>query len=62
MSRLNFALSIGLLAVVLAPYWWEDFPDRLRDKCRCRIWGLGVQSIPLQLYLRRIPNSHAVKH
>ena len=26
MSKLNGALSIGLLAVVLAPYWWEDFP------------------------------------
>ena len=27
MNKLNFALSIGLLAVVLAPYWWEDFPS-----------------------------------
>ena len=35
MSRLNFALSIGLLAVVLAPYWWEDFPAMaaLADGC-----------------------------
>ncbi len=64
MSRLNFALSIGLLAVVLAPYWWEDFPSMAALYAIMTVssilYGLGCLRGPGNAYLwqqRKVPEA-----
>ena len=62
MNKLNFALSIGLLAVVLAPYWWEDFPSMAvlyaLMTASSVLYGLGCLRGPGNAYLwqqRKVP-------
>ena len=62
MSKLNGALSIGLLAVVLAPYWWEGFPSMAALYAIMTVssilYGLGCLRGPGNAYLwqqRKVP-------
>ena len=64
MNKLNFALSIGLLAVVLAPYWWEDFPSMAvlyaLMTASSVLYGLGCLRGPGNAYLwqqRKVPEA-----
>ena len=64
MNKLNFALSIGLLAVVLAPYWWEGFPSMAvlyaLMTASSVLYGLGCLRGPGNAYLwqqRKVPEA-----
>ena len=64
MNKLNFALSTGLLAVVLAPYWWEGFPSMAvlyaLMTASSVLYGLGCLREPGNAYLwqqRKVPEA-----
>ena len=64
MNQLNAALSIGLLVVVLAPYWWEGFPSMAAlyaiMTAASILYGLGCLRGPGNAYLwhqRKVPEA-----